>query len=145
MQIKNENNLSDMCDIMGSFNPYIPAQISADVVTVNGKDHVYDSTKLMKILFFGDQLTAARARGAAILREPQKQKLDRLEGFIPAIADWHARMCLLQVCMLKKFSKLFCRLFGVDFSHQHHLKREHCANSSILSTELLWVQILSTT
>jgi len=57
----------------------------------------------MKILFFGDQLTAAQACSAVILHEPQKQKLDRLEGFIPTIADWHVSMCYLQVWILFNF------------------------------------------
>ena len=77
---------------MASSNLYILSQISADIVTGDDKEFVYDCTKFIKIFFFGDQLTAARARGAAISSEPQKQKLDRLEGFILAIADWHARM-----------------------------------------------------
>ena len=66
---------------------------------VNVRDHTYDSSKIFQLLFFGDQLTVARACGAATLREPQKKRLDRLDGFVPSIADWHARMCLLQVSL----------------------------------------------
>ena len=98
MQLKNEAYLVDMADIMDSFNQYVPSEESITNLNLNGVEYTYDNSKLMQILFFGDQLTVARARGAATLREPQKKCLDRLEGFVPAIADWHARMCLLQVC-----------------------------------------------
>ena len=43
-------------------------------------------------------VNGCQSSGAAVLREPQNKRLDRLEGFVPAIADWHARMCLVQVC-----------------------------------------------
>jgi len=50
---------------------------------------------MVQILLFGDQLTVARARGAARLRDDDTTALHRLEGCYPAVADWHARMCLL--------------------------------------------------
>ena len=88
-----------MSHIMTSFNKYVPVEESVTTIDVNGDEHTYDSSRLYQQLFFGDQLTIARARGAAVLREPQKKRLERLEGFVPTIADWHARMCLLQVCV----------------------------------------------
>ena len=94
--MKNEMYLTDMAQIMESFNQYVPSEISSQHVTVNGKDYEYDDSKLIQILLF-DQLTVAKARSAAELREPQKMKLDRLEGLVPSVADWHTRMCLLQV------------------------------------------------
>jgi len=98
VQFKNEAYLVDMSHIMASFNQYVPVEESVTAITLNGKEFTYDSSRLYQLLFFGDQLTVARARGAAVLREPQNKRLDRLEGFVPAIADWHARMCLVQVC-----------------------------------------------
>lgn len=98
MKLKNEAYLVDMADIMDSFTPYVPSEEFLQNVNVDGMEYTYDGSKLMQILFFGDQLTVARARGASTLREPQKMCLNRLEGFVPTIADWHARMCLLQVC-----------------------------------------------
>ena len=84
---------------MASFNQYVPVEESVTAITLNGKEFTYDSSRLYQLLFFVDQLMVARARGAAVLREPQNKRLDRLEGFVPAIADnWHARMCLVQVC-----------------------------------------------
>ena len=52
------------------------------------------------MLLFGDQLTVARVIGAALLQDDNKTPLNCLEGFVPATADWHARMCLMQVLTL---------------------------------------------
>ena len=96
--MKNEIYLTDMAHIMESFNQYVPSELSSQHMTVNGKEYEYDDSKLIQLLVFGDQLTIAKARSAAVLREPQRGKLDRLEGFVPCVADWHSRMCFLQVC-----------------------------------------------
>ena len=100
VQFKNEAYLVEMSHIMESFNQYIPVEESVATIDIVGNEHTYDSSRMHKLLFFGDHLTVARARGAAVLREPQKKRLERLEAFIPTIADWHARMCLVQVCAL---------------------------------------------
>jgi len=102
VEFKNEAYIVDMSQIMASFNKYVPVEESATTINVNGREHTFDSSRLHQLLFFGDQLTVARVRGAAVLREPEKKRLDKLAGFVPAIADWHARMCLVQVCMYYK-------------------------------------------
>jgi len=56
-----------------------------------------DDSRLHQTLVFGDQLTVACARGAARFKDDDTTALYHLEGFIPAVADWHARMCLLQI------------------------------------------------
>ena len=38
----------------------------------------YDNSKMIQLLLFGDQLTAARTRGASMLRDPQVGKKDTL-------------------------------------------------------------------
>lgn len=48
-------------------------------------------------MLYGDQLTVACVRGAAALRSLHKTRLDRLEGYVPAIGDWHTRLCLVTV------------------------------------------------
>ena len=40
----------------------------------------------------GDQLTVARVRGIQALWQAQDRPVDRLEGLIPVVEDWHARM-----------------------------------------------------
>ena len=49
------------------------------------------------ILFGGDQLTCARARGAQRIRQNAVTVQSRLEGFVPVIEDWHTKACLLEV------------------------------------------------
>ena len=97
VQMKNEAYLTEKTQNMDSINRYVPSEKSSSSVIMNGSQYMYDNSKLIQVLFFGDQLTVARARGAAVLREPQKSKLDKLEGFVPSIVDWHTRMCFLQV------------------------------------------------
>lgn len=47
----------------------------------------------------GDQLTAARARGSQQIRCNSERGKDRLEGLQPVVEDWHAKVCLLGVCV----------------------------------------------
>ena len=64
--------------------------VTEDVMKVQG-DHFY------QILFGGDQLTAARARGSQRVRMNSDSGLSRFEGLISVIEDWHAKVILLQV------------------------------------------------
>ena len=48
-------------------------------------------------LFGGDMLTAARARGSKNIVSNSQRGKDRLEGVIPVVEDWHAKLCLLEV------------------------------------------------
>ena len=49
------------------------------------------------ILLGGDQLTCARVRSSQRIRENSTNGSARLEGVVPVIEDWHARVCYLQV------------------------------------------------
>jgi len=61
--------------------------------------------------------------------------IDRLEGFVPAVADWHARMNLVKVLPIDVCYVFHCciyRLFGTDCTrHNPHVIREHFTNSGI--------------
>jgi len=50
-------------------------------------------------LIFGDQLTSARARGAIAICCFRKTSLVRLDGYVAATSDWHARLCLVTVSL----------------------------------------------
>lgn len=103
--LKNEAKLTEMAEILDNLNQYIPVHESTINSTIEGKSYEFDNSKLIQILLFGDQLTVARSRGAAALRNDDSTSMNRLEGFVPAVADWHARMCLLQVMIyFVKFS-----------------------------------------
>jgi len=100
---RNENRLDEMAEIMEKLHEYVPA--------VNVKEHydLFDDGYLFdvdeevfhQILFGGDQLTVARARGSSIMRSDHVTSLssrrDRLEGLLPVAEDWHAKQCLLKV------------------------------------------------
>ncbi len=42
-------------------------------------------------------LTAKRARGGKDIRSNSERGKDRLEGLIPVVEDWHAKVCLFGV------------------------------------------------
>ena len=52
------------------------------------------------VLFGGDQLTAARARGSQQIRLNSERASDRLQGLIPVAEDWHTSVILLTVSEL---------------------------------------------
>ena len=49
------------------------------------------------LLFGGDQMTCARIRGSQGIRQNGKSGSRCLEGLVPAIEDWHAKVCFMQV------------------------------------------------
>lgn len=63
----------------------------------NGNEIDVDNTQFHPILFGGYQLTVARIRGTQILRDTHDSPCERLEGLVPVVEDWHARMALLKV------------------------------------------------
>ena len=42
-------------------------------------------------------MTVARVRGTQALRQTEDTAVNRLQGLIPVIEDWHARMALVKV------------------------------------------------
>ena len=63
-----------------------------------GRRHVeVEDFSFMRALFGGDQLTAARARGAAALHATHKDSIERLDSLIPGVEDWHATVALAKV------------------------------------------------
>ena len=49
------------------------------------------------VLFGGDQLTAARARGSQQIRVNSETSSEGLRGLIPVAEDWHTSVVLLTV------------------------------------------------
>ena len=96
MQLKNENKLKEMGEILLALNPYIPVQ---DDVPMDNDDTSI-GTQLYPRLLYGDQLTVVRVQGAAALRSWHKTPLSRLEGYVPVTSDWHARLCLVTVSII---------------------------------------------
>lgn len=93
--MKNENKHSELIEIMEKLQQYVPVQ---DVDTEEGS---INANSIHHILFGGDQLTAARARGCAELRINSDTPAGRLETLIPVAEDWHTTVTLLVVSLTK--------------------------------------------
>jgi len=57
-----------------------------------------EESLLHPVLFFGDQLTAERARKCQEYKVSDESREEALLGLVPAISDWHAEVNFLQVC-----------------------------------------------
>ena len=91
----NENKLDEMCTIMEGLHKYVPSKPFTTRIHLESGETLehHDAA-----LFVGHQLTFARAQGAQASRASHDTNHDRLKGLIPAAADWHTRIILLQVC-----------------------------------------------
>ena len=83
---------------MEELHKYVPANKKPASLTLpDGSSLDYEDTRFFNVLFGGDQLTVARARGAKALRANHETATDRLEGLSPVVEDWHARQTLMKV------------------------------------------------
>lgn len=97
IQLLNENRLPEMAQIMEELQKYTPKLEREEPTEVGGKSVVLDKSSMLPLLLGGDQLTAARARGALSIRASHDRSEDRLEGLIPVVEDWHARLTFAKV------------------------------------------------
>ena len=90
IHLLNENKVDEMCMIMKSLHKYVPK--ATHQITNQ------DNTPISVIfLFGGDQLTACKSRAAQTARCNDDNPVERLEGLIPVVEDWHARLTLTRV------------------------------------------------
>ena len=71
--------------------------VDGQLLLPNGSVEEFDDSRFHSILFGGDQLTVARIRGAQSIRATHAKKVDRFEGIVPVIEDWHSRMTFMKV------------------------------------------------
>ena len=96
--MKNENILSEMTEIMEELLKYIPSKSTEEEITIEGyPPEKVTTTHIHHILFGGDQLTVARIRGVIRQRQNSETSQGRMEGLVPVIEDWHAKVCLMSV------------------------------------------------
>lgn len=97
--MKNENQLDEMVDILDALHEYVPTKTCHTTIScpVEASEVPIRVDYMHKILLGGDQLTAVRVRGAQRMRAGSMHGTGRLEGFIPVVEDWHAKVCLLEV------------------------------------------------
>ncbi len=90
MLLFNENKLDEMSHILEAYMDLVPTHpAEGKHVLPNGSSLAFDNTRFHKILLGGDQLTVARVRGTQALRVSEEKAVDRLEGVIPVVEDWH--------------------------------------------------------
>ena len=107
---------------------YVPSTPTVTTVALCGGTLEPRDTNQHKILLGGDQLTAARARGAQALGCNHGTREDRLVGLIPTVEDWHTRVILLQVRIKKKQLHNACVTLRIHVSRQiigHQLVKQH--------------------
>lgn len=83
-----------MAEILDELNMYVPMY---PYTSIQEDGEVEYHIKPIARLLFGDQVTVARVRGAAILRSSHVFEPNQLGGFVASISDWHARLCLVTV------------------------------------------------
>lgn len=96
---KNENKANEMVEIMKLIHHYVPmVETSEDVLvpSLNIQEKI-KKARSFPIILHGDYLTAARARGAQKSVVNSESPSGRLEGLVPAAADWHTKLKLLSV------------------------------------------------
>ena len=97
--LHDENKLDEMGKILDYYMKLVPAlRCEQHVSLPNGGVIDTDNTQFFSILFGGDQLTVARICGTQALRDTHDSVVDRCEGIIPVVEDWHSCMILMKVC-----------------------------------------------
>ena len=96
---KNENKGDEMVDIMDTIHPYVPMVETTDEILVPSRNETAEvkRARSFPILLHGDYLTACRARSAQKVKINSKTQSKRLEGLVPAAADWHTKLKALEV------------------------------------------------
>ena len=99
VMLKNENKNDEMVEILDALHKYVPSctsQLHFEHPDT-GADHSLDVEHFKHVLVGGDQLTIARVRSAQLIRANSNSSHSRLEGLVPSIQDWHAKLCFMQV------------------------------------------------
>lgn len=104
--LKNENKTNEMVEIMTRVHQYVPTREYEQPFTIEGTSEIITipNAQMHPILFGGDQLTAARARGAKKAKINSIDPTLRLDGLVlvPVAEDWHTRLNFIGVCMTNK-------------------------------------------
>ncbi len=99
--LKNENKIDEMAEVMTHLHQYVPTTTTSEERTIStGEITMEEKARVHPILLGGDQLTAARARGAKKSKHNAQTPSKRLVGLVPACEDWHAKANFLGVGFL---------------------------------------------
>lgn len=99
--LKNENKLEEMVSIMETLQQDVPHIWKTTSLQVPGSDRheTLHQDTFCRTLFGGDQLTTTRGIGAQRIRANSEDGVDRLQGLVPVVEDWHAKVVLLGVSL----------------------------------------------
>ena len=82
-----------MIDILDILHKYVPTKKSTqDCQLSSGQPYTLELHRFEALFTGGDQLTVARVRGCQRLRSNSNDGTARLEGLVPMVEDWHARV-----------------------------------------------------
>ena len=93
-----------MSHVLHNYMQFVPTVLANGfIVLPNGSRVLFDDTKFDPNLLGGDQLTVVRVRSTQALHDTLDSAVERYDGIVPVLEDWHARVILLQVCILKTY------------------------------------------
>ena len=97
---KNENKGDEMIEIVRHLHQYVPVieHEEDQVIPSIGETVKVPKAQFSPLLLAGDQLTAARVRGAKKAKVSDDAPSTRLEGIIAVAEDWHTKMNFVGVC-----------------------------------------------
>ena len=83
-------------DKLEQYVPTVPQSIVLQDPLTNVDVELY-MDEFHYLLFGGEQLTVKRSKHE---RSNERREIDRLDGLITVIEDWHAKVALLKVCIM---------------------------------------------
>jgi len=107
--LHNENKGEDMIKILTHIYQYVPVveyETELDIPNSTNKKIVHNVVP-HPILFGGDQLTAARVRGAQDAKCNSTSSDKRFDGIVPVIEDWHTKVVILEVRMPILYTSIY--------------------------------------
>ncbi|XP_065912891.1 uncharacterized protein [Dysidea avara] len=122
---QNENRVDEMAEILDQLHKYVPAK-SYEVTTHlidEGEELVHRGYNFHQIACTGDQLTVARQRTAKAVRHHSEDELDRLEGLVPSVEDWHTKQLLVKVIWKWLYSKQSSTEIGTLYQLKNTINR----------------------
>ena len=86
-----------MIEILTVLHKYVPLVQKECQVSVGEDTDMVSEAAIPNIFLEGDQLSQARARTALKIKHNGENPSTRLEGLIPVVEDWHAKLTLFEV------------------------------------------------
>lgn len=88
-----------MVQIVSHLHQYVPVIEFSEEQVISSSSEKVEVPKAVfsPVLLGGDQLTAARVRGAQKAKVSDDVPVNRMEGIVPVAEDWHTKMNFMGV------------------------------------------------